>query len=124
MRFLIVDDEATARNVLKKQIELAIPNSEIIEADNGAVAIYRFFQKKPDIVLLDLLMPLVGGETFLDVVEVCHQRGMTVEPRVVVITSFDDAEKLVELQGRPSVETIIPKPITQATIERLKPFLT
>ena len=123
MRFLIVDDEATARNVLKEQVKLAVPNSEIIEADNGAVAIYRFFQKKPDIVLLDLLMPVVDGETFLDVVEACHQRGMTVEPRVVVITSFDDAEKLVELQGRPSVEVVIPKPITQGTIERLKSML-
>jgi len=123
MRFLIVDDEATARKVLKKQLEIAHPSCQVVEADNGAVGLFHYFQEKPDLVLLDLMMPVVNGEMFLNVIDSCYQRGLIEEPRVVVITSFTDAEKLVALANRPSVETVIPKPITQATIDSLKSLL-
>ena len=69
------------------------------------------------------MMPVVNGEMFLNVIDSCYQRGLIEEPRVVVITSFTDAEKLVALANRPSVETVIPKPITQATIDSLKSLL-
>lgn len=121
MKILLIDDEATARAVLKEHIGRAIPNSEIIEAENGAVALHHFFQSQPDVVLLDLLMPTVGGEVFLDVIEECDAKGLvSKELRVVVITSFNDAGKLMELSSRPSVEKVIPKPITAATIALLK----
>lgn len=121
MRFLIVDDEATARTVLRESIKKTMPGCEIIEAENGADAIYHFLHSQPDMVLLDLIMPVVNGEVFLDVIEECAEKGLIKqEPRVVVITSFNDATKLMELSSRPSVEKVIPKPITQATITMLK----
>ena len=121
MKLLLVDDEATARTILKEQIGRALPNCEIIEAQNGAEALFHFFKEQPDLILLDLLMPTVNGEVFLDVVENCASIGLiTKEPRVVVITSFNDATKLMELSNRPCVEKVIPKPITAATISLLK----
>lgn len=124
MRCLIVDDEPTARNVLKNHVKKLIPSCEIIEAQNGADAIYHYFHKKPDVVLLDLLMPVVSGEVFLNIIEDLHRRKfIKAEPRVIVITSFTDAAELVKISSRPSVETVIPKPITNATVAQLKSFL-
>lgn len=124
MKLLIVDDEATTRNILKNHIQTLLPNCEIFEADNGAIAIFQYLRHKPDIVFLDLLMPILGGEIFLEVIEEFHRRKIIPkEPRAVVVTSFNDPEKLVQLSSRASVECVIPKPITHATIERLKPLL-
>ncbi len=124
MKILIVDDEITARTILKNHLQQHVPGCELFEAANGTEAIFRYLKYQPDVVLLDLIMPVVDGEAFLNIIEDAFQKGfLKKEPKVVVITSFDDPGKLLEVSGRPSVETVIPKPITQATIERLKTLL-
>ena len=124
MKILIVDDEVTARTILKNHLLKQIPGCELFEAANGTEAIFRYLKYQPDVVLLDLIMPVVDGEVFLTIIEDAFQKGfLKKEPKVIVITSFDDPGKLLEISGRPSVETVIPKPITQATIERLKVLL-
>ncbi len=57
MRILVVDDDITMRELLR----LMLKNHEVYEADNGkrAIAIYERF--KPDIVLMDILMPGMNG---------------------------------------------------------------
>lgn len=124
MKILIVDDDITARTILRKHLQNSIPGCELFEAANGTEAIFRYLKYQPDVVLLDLVMPVVDGETFLSIIEDAFQKGfLKKELKVIVITSFDDPEKLLEISGRPSVETVIPKPVTQATIERLKLLL-
>ena len=124
MKILLVDDEITARTILKNHLLKHVPGCELVEAANGTEAIFRYLKYQPDVVLLDLVMPVVDGETFLTIIEDAFQKGfLKTAPKVIVITSFDDPGKLFEISGRPSVETVIPKPVTQATIERLKTLL-
>lgn len=124
MKILIVDDEITARTILGNHLEKSVPGRELFEAANGTEALFRYLKYQPDVVLLDLIMPVVDGETFLTIIEDAFQKGFLKKPpKIIVITSFDDPGKLLEVSGRPSVETVIPKPITQATIERLKMLL-
>ncbi|MEW6593347.1 MAG: response regulator [Thermodesulfobacteriota bacterium] len=124
MKLLIVDDEVTARSVLREHLGRALPNAQVAEAENGAEALFRLLQHKPDLVLLDLLMPVAGGEVFLDVAEEWAARKFIASPpRVVVITSFNDAAKLMELSNRASVIKVLPKPITATTINLLKTLL-
>jgi CheY-like chemotaxis protein len=124
MKLLIVDDEVTARSVLREHLSRALPNSEITEAENGAEALFRLLKHRPELILLDLLMPVVGGEVFLDVIEDWAAKKFIPDlPRVVVITSFNDAAKLMELSNRSSVVKVLPKPITATTINLLKALL-
>jgi len=124
MKLLLVDDEATARTVLREHLGRALPNAEVIEAENGAEALFRLLKHQPDLILLDLLMPITSGEVFLDVVEEWASRKFIAAlPRVVVITSFNDAAKLMELNNRPSVVKVLPKPITATTIIMLKALI-
>lgn len=124
MKILIVDDEITARTILKNHLQRNVPGCDLFEAANGTEAIFRYLKYQPDVVLLDLVMPVVDGEIFLTIVEDAFQKGfLKKEPKVIIITSFDDPGKLLEVSSRPSVATVIPKPITQATIERLKTLL-
>lgn len=84
LKTLIVDDEPIARKVLREELE-SIPGVEVIgEADNGAAALEEIRQRRPDLVLLDLQMPLMGG---LDVVR--NLKHGTHIPLIVIVTAFD-----------------------------------
>jgi two-component system response regulator MprA len=61
---LVVDDHAATREPLAKL--LRYEGYETAVASNGAEALEALRERKPDLVLLDLLMPKMDGMTFLD----------------------------------------------------------
>lgn len=84
MKTLIVDDEPIARKVLREELE-SIRDVEIVgEADNGASALEKIQRHRPDLVLLDLQMPLMGG---LEVVR--NLKRGTHMPVIVIVTAYD-----------------------------------
>jgi len=84
LRTLIVDDEPVARKVLREELD-SFDDVEIIgEADNGALALERISADHPDLVLLDLQMPVMGG---LEVVR--NLRHAAHMPVVVMVTAYD-----------------------------------
>jgi two-component system KDP operon response regulator KdpE len=62
-RVLIVDDDADIRLLLR--IALGAEGHDIVEAADGRVALEQVDRDPPDIVLLDLMMPVVDGWEFL-----------------------------------------------------------
>ena len=64
-KILIVDDELDALTALKRALESE--NYNVVEAADGLSAIEKVKAEKPDIVLLDLMMPQIDG------FEVCRQ---------------------------------------------------
>lgn len=84
LRTLVVDDEPVARKVLREELE-SIGDVEIIgEADNGVAALEQIATRRPDLVLLDLQMPGMGG------LEVVRQiRGGVRLPAIVIVTAYD-----------------------------------
>jgi len=84
LRTLIVDDEPIARKVLREELG-SFDDVEIIgEADNGAIALEKISADHPDLVLLDLQMPVMGG---LEVVRNLRH-GMHM-PVIVMVTAYD-----------------------------------
>jgi two-component system, LytTR family, response regulator len=84
LRTLIVDDEPLARKVLREELS-SFEEVEIIgEADNGASALEKISAGHPDLVLLDLQMPGMGG---LEVVR--NLRHGTHIPVIVIVTAYD-----------------------------------
>jgi two-component system response regulator WspF len=61
MRIAIVNDLALAREVLRRLI-LSVPDHQIAwMAENGAEAVRRVTQDRPDLILMDLVMPVLDG---------------------------------------------------------------
>ena len=84
LKTLIVDDEPIARRVLREELELSEDVEVIGEAPDGAVALEKIGSQHPDLVLLDLQMPAMGG---LDVVrELKHGKHL---PVIVIVTAYD-----------------------------------
>jgi signal transduction histidine kinase/CheY-like chemotaxis protein len=63
LRMLIIDDDETARYTLTSFATQ--PGVEIMEAENGLLGIARATAEHPDIIMLDLMMPGVGGHEVL-----------------------------------------------------------
>jgi len=84
LKTLIVDDEPIARKILREELE-TIPDAEVVgEADNGSKALEEIARHRPDLVLLDLQMPVMNG---LDVVR--NLEGGASLPTIVIVTAYD-----------------------------------
>ena len=79
-KILIVDDSSLSRRTLRRILESA--EYEIVEADDGMVALEVYFLEKPSLVLLDLVMKGMYG---LDVL--VKLREMDQQARVVVASA-------------------------------------
>jgi DNA-binding NarL/FixJ family response regulator len=87
IRILLVDDQSLIRQGLRALLELE-PDLEIVgEAENGHSAIALVETLHPDVVLLDIRMPLMDG------VAVTKEIGQRFsQTKVLVLTTFDDDE--------------------------------
>jgi two-component system, LytTR family, response regulator len=84
LKILIVDDEPIARKVLREELE-SVGDIEIVgEAGDGAMALEKIAAHQPDLVLLDLQMPAMGG---LEVVR--HLKQGARMPVIVIVTAYD-----------------------------------
>ena len=83
IRALIVDDEPIARRGIRRHLT-SEPDVEVVgECGDGAAAVAAIADLRPDLVLLDVQMPEVGG---FDVVEAV---GVDRMPAVIFVTAFD-----------------------------------
>jgi DNA-binding NarL/FixJ family response regulator len=87
IRVLIVDDHAILREGIRALLSL-YPDIEVVgEAADGLEAVNKTRQLSPDIVLMDIAMPGLGGlEATLEI----HRQSPT--SRVVILTQHDDSE--------------------------------
>jgi DNA-binding NarL/FixJ family response regulator len=91
IRLLIVDDQALFREGLRTLLSVQ-PGMEVVgEAGNGEEALRRSADLQPDVVLMDLQMPVLDGAA-------ATRRLKAQQPsaRVIVLTTFDDDENVFE----------------------------
>jgi DNA-binding NarL/FixJ family response regulator len=101
-RILIAEDEASVRNAIRTFIE-SRTEFEVCEAVDGNEAIHKAAALKPDLVVLDLRMPIANG------IEVAARLQITMpKTPVVIFTMFED------LLGKPlskmlGIAAVVPK---------------
>lgn len=83
LRALIVDDEPIARKILREELELITDVKLVGEAENGQEALEQIAAREPDVVLLDLQMPVMGG------FEVVRRLEGGKLPVVIAVTAYD-----------------------------------
>jgi DNA-binding LytR/AlgR family response regulator len=81
---MIVDDEPAARRVLCEDLGVFPEIAIVGEAGNGKEALEKIGKLQPDLVFLDLQMPLMSG------FDVVRGLGGTSSPVVVIVTAFDE----------------------------------
>ncbi len=89
IRIMVVDDQAVVRQGFVSLIKTVPGMAVVAEGTNGreAVALYR--QHRPDVVLMDLRMPVMGG-----VEAIAAIRREWPDARVIVLTTYDGDEDI------------------------------
>jgi len=92
MRILVVDDQETNRAILVWLLE--DDGHEVIEAKDGLVAVNLFQESSIDIVLMDVMMPVMDGlEAAKKIKELC---GDSRHVPIIFLTALEDDKALSE----------------------------
>jgi signal transduction histidine kinase/DNA-binding response OmpR family regulator len=100
---LVVEDDPVMRDMLRRRLEKE--DWTVIEAENGRVALERMTERRPELILLDLMMPEMDGFQFLD--EIRKHKDWHAIPVIVVTAKELSAQDRQRLNG--SVEKILQK---------------
>ena len=114
-RVLVVEDERTIRRSIAGYLEDA--GYTVDQAENGAEALARMQQLPPDVVVLDLLMPVMGGRAL---VQACREDDRLVAIPVVLLSAAHDLPQATEeLQPRASLAKPIDLDVLLAVVDRV-----
>jgi PleD family two-component response regulator len=95
LRILVAEDELNLRQVLS--LQLSIAGYEVIEAENGQIALDKVQSLMPDLVLLDVMMPVMDGY------EVCRRLRSSFTTRhipIIMLTARGEEDsRLMGLEG-------------------------
>jgi len=117
-KILVVDDKWENRSVL---VHLLTPlGFEIVEANDGQEALDKMLQEKPDLVLMDLIMPVLDGY------EATRQirKIPTIKDSVVIAVSASAFDYNKEQSMQAGCNTFITKPVrVDLLLEKIKEYL-
>ena len=88
---LVVDDEANLREMIRVYLEQE--GYRVVEAGNGREALYVARYEKPDLVILDLMMPDMNGYDFVR----AHSKEAST-PIIMLTAKVEDQDKIIGLE--------------------------
>ena len=112
LKTIIIDDEPLAVSVLENYCK-EIQEIEVLQTFNNAVAAATFVQEQqPDLIFLDINMPILDGLSFL--------KSLVVKPMVIMTTAYEShALESFELQALDYLVKPIPFPRFLSAVQRV-----
>ncbi|MGM0623222.1 MAG: response regulator [Campylobacterota bacterium] len=115
LRILNVDDDMINRKLLSTMIKKAEGVSEVVEVANGEEALKKLKSEHFDIVLLDIIMPILDG---LEVIRVMKSDKNLKDIPIIILTT-DETKKAQALEL--GANDFLPKPVrTGPLIEKIQ----
>ncbi|MEP4888586.1 MAG: response regulator transcription factor [Aliiglaciecola sp.] len=90
---MVVDDQTLVREGIKSLLSLAPEINIVAEAADGKSALEVISTQKPDVVLMDIRMPVMNG---IEVVEALNSRNEIDISPVIMLTTFDDHQLVIQ----------------------------
>ena len=85
IRVLLVDDQSIVREGLSSLLQTH-PDLEVVgEAENGQVAVEQAIALQPDVILMDIRMPIMDG---IAAIRLLQKQAPKI--KILVLTTFDD----------------------------------
>jgi len=115
IRIILADDQALFREGIRTILSLQ-PGLEVVgEAANGTEAVELAQRLRPNVVLMDLRMPLLGG------VEATRQiRAQKADCRIIVLTTFDDDEEVFDALRAGAVGYLLKDTPSETLVEAIR----
>lgn len=99
---LIVEDETDIREAMAEAIEAA--GFEVFQAENGQVGLIMAKSQHPDVILLDIRMPIMDGQEML---RRLREDEWGRDAKVIMLTSMDDVSSIAHAHEGKIAEYII-----------------
>ncbi len=110
-KILVADDEPDMRSLLSDLLEAA--GHEVTEAENGQIAYQQIQREAPDLVLMDVLMPMMNG---IQVLQRLRNDPTTQTLPVILLTAFALAEGDSDILETPNTYHVT-KPWRRGVVE-------
>ena len=107
---LIVDDSKVLRMAQRAILE-KLGHEVIGEAANGQEGCERYFERRPDVMMIDLAMPVMDGIATIE-----HIKAHDKDAKILLLTSNANAEKIDEALAKGAAEVLL-KPLEEALLE-------
>ncbi len=114
MRILLVDDHATLRRGVRRQLEAMLESAVVDEAGDGAAALERLRVERYDLVVTDNDMPGLGGFELLSAV---RKDGRLRGVPVLMVTAEARRDEIVRANAEGAIGYLV-KPFTRETLEQ------
>ena len=95
IRVLLVDDHTMFRQGLREMLAIGEGIEVVGEAENGQEAVALARELKPDVVVLDVEMPVMGAAEAME-----GLRGISPRPKVLIVTMYDNPRLVRDLLSR------------------------
>lgn len=116
-KVLIADDHPDAVLVLRRMVEKILPDANIHESTNGVDTCISVGNLKPEVLLLDIMMPGMDG---FAVLQELLRREELAKSRVVVVSAFEPFARIEDLaRHNEQVVACLRKPVMFEDLERL-----
>lgn len=117
MKILITDDSAFMRTIVKNALKDI--NADFYEAENGDVAVDLYKEYKPDLVLLDVIMPVKNGVMALQEIKEMNPNAI-----VIIVTSVGQ-EEMISKAKELGANDFVAKPFKQEELlAKVKQFIS
>jgi CheY-like chemotaxis protein len=115
-RVLLVDDEEGIRRLFRVVLSSGIPECSVDIAGNGVEALEAFGRNHHAVLLLDLHMPIMDGQSaFGEIEKLCSVRDWEM-PAVVFCTGFAPPENVIRMLQSHSEHGLLLKPVNSEVL--------
>jgi len=113
---LLAEDHRDSREAMRALLEAH--GYRVIEAANGREAVERALEERPDLVLMDIMMPEMDG---FEATRVLRSQEPTRKVPIIAVTAMDGAQRLSQQAG---VDDFVAKPIdTRGLMAKIRTWL-
>ncbi|WP_220125085.1 response regulator transcription factor [Terrilactibacillus laevilacticus] len=115
LNILIVDDDALIRDSLKLMINLEDDLNVVDTCENGQIAIESYHKHHPDVILMDIRMPVMDGVQ-------CTKKIRDLDPniKIIILTTFKEDEYIKEALKNGAAGYILKNESVEGIIENIR----
>jgi signal transduction histidine kinase/DNA-binding response OmpR family regulator/ligand-binding sensor domain-containing protein len=116
IRILLVDDNEDLRVTIKEELE---KKYTVIDAPNGKEALLIAVAKNPDLIITDVMMPVMGGKELCNIIKTNFQTSHIPVIMITALSEVDDKVEGLEIGADAYVEKPFNMKILMATVNNL-----
>ena len=118
-KILLVEDDIGLATVYKARLEAE--GFEVYHCDNGETALSDAIKYRPELIILDVMMPKISG---FDVLDILHNTAETMNIKVVMLTALSQPKDLEKAKELGADDYLVKSQVVIAdVIERVKHHL-